>query len=138
MLSLITGILLAVVTLFALFSAVLAAMQAIAISRLAVATGPSWRDWFFGWWRFERVDGWAGLSGEVQAAVYKRAVIACLFFLTLGLILSGWVVNQRQLAAPVAASAPINDWRVLPAAQFAEQFQIRRVAPMPGTTILES
>lgn len=130
------SILLGVIMLFALLSALLAAGQAIAISRLAAASGPSWREWLFGWWRFERVAGWAGLSGEVQAAIYKRAVIACLVFVILGLILSGWVVNQRQ--APVATSALINDWRVLPAAQFAEQFELRRVAPMPGTTILES
>ena len=130
------SILLGVIMLFALLSAILAAGQAIAISRLAAASGPSWREWLFGWWRFERVAGWAGLSGEVQAAIYKRAVIACLVFVILGLILSGWVVNQRQ--ATVATSALINDWRVLPAAQFAEQFELRRVAPMPGTTILES
>ncbi|MBO9587930.1 hypothetical protein [Devosia sp.] len=132
------SILLGVIMLFALLSALLAAGQAIAISRLAVAAGPSWHEWLFGWWRFERVASWAGLSGEVQAAIYKRAVIACLGFLILGLILSGWVVNQRQAAEPAATSALINDWRVLPAAQFAEQFEIRRVAPMPGTTILES
>ena len=132
------GILLGVIMLFALLSAVLAAGQAVAISRLAAASGPSWREWLFSWWRFERVAGWAGLSGEVQAAIYKRAVIACLVFVTLGLILSGWVVNQRQAAEPAAASVLINDWRVLPAAQFAEQFELRRVAPMPGTTILES
>jgi hypothetical protein len=128
--------LLGVIMLFALLSALLAAGQAIAISRLAAASGPSWREWLFGWWRFERVAGWAGLSGEVQAAIYKRAVIACLAFVILGLILSGWVVNQRQ--APVATSALVNDWRVLPAARFAEQFELRRVAPMPGATILES
>jgi len=131
------SILLGVIMLFALLSALLAAGQAVSISRLAAAGGPSWRDWLFGWWRFERIAAWAGLSGEVQAAVYKRAVIACLIFLILGLILSGWAV-QREAAAPVAVSVPINDWRVLPAAQFAEQFEIRRVAPMPGTTILES
>lgn len=132
------SILLGVIMLFALLSAVLAAGQAIAISRLAAASGPGWREWLFGWWRFERVSGWAGLSGEVQAAIYKRAVIACLAFVILGLILSGWAVNQRQSMAPVADAVPLNDWRVLPAAQFAEQFELRRVAPMPGTTILES
>lgn len=136
------SILLGVIMLFALLSALLAAGQAIAISRLAAAAaaaaGPGWREWLFGWWRFERVAGWAGFTGAAQAAIYKRAVIACLIFVILGLILSGWVVNQRQTAAPVAASAPINDWRVLPAAQFAEQVELRRVALMPGNTILES
>ena len=88
------SILLGVIMLFALLSALLAAGQAVSISRLAAAGGPSWRDWLFGWWRFERIAAWAGLSGEVQAAIYKRAVIACLIFVILGLILSGWVVNQ--------------------------------------------
>ncbi len=132
------SILLGVILLFAFLSGLLAAGQAVSISRLASASGANWRDWVFSWWRFERIASWAGLSGEVQAAIYKRAVIACVVFVILGLILSGWVVNQRDSVAPVnAAAAPINDWRVLPA-RLAEQFEIRRVAPMPGNTILES
>jgi hypothetical protein len=132
------GILLGVIMLFAVLSGLLAAGQAVSISRIPTASGPGWRDWVFSWWRFDRIAGWAGLSGEVQAAIYKRAVIACLVFVILGLILSGWVVNQRQASTPVSAATPLNDWRVLPAAQFAEQFELRRVAPMPGNTILES
>jgi len=132
------SILLGVILLFALLSGALAAGQAIAISRLATVSGPGFREWLFGWWRFERVAGWAGLGGEVQAAVYKRAVIACLFFVILGLILSGWAVNQRGAAPQVDAGiAPINDWRVLPA-RLADNSQIRRVALMPGATVLES
>jgi hypothetical protein len=105
---------------------------------MASVSGPSLSDWVFGWWRFDRIASWAGLSGEVQAAIYKRAVIGCLVFVILGLILSGWVANRQAPVEINASSAPINDWRVLPAAQFAEQFELRRVAPMPGTTILES
>jgi hypothetical protein len=132
------GILLGVIMLFALLSGLLAAGQAVAISRMASVSGPSLSDWVFGWWRFDRIASWAGLSGEVQAAIYKRAVIGCLVFVILGLILSGWVANRQAPVEINASSAPINDWRVLPAAQFAEQFELRRVAPMPGTTILES
>jgi uncharacterized protein involved in cysteine biosynthesis len=131
------SILLAVIVLFALLSLLLAAGQAVAITRLAPTTGPGWRDWLFSWWRFDRITSWAGLKGEAQAGIYKRAVIACLVFVVLGLILSGWVVNQRPDIVQGAA-APINDWRVIPAVDFAEQFELRRVAPMPGNTILES
>ncbi|SFV31929.1 hypothetical protein SAMN05216456_1496 [Devosia crocina] len=132
------SILLGVVMLFALLSGLLAAGQAMAISRMAAASGASWRDWLFGWWRFEQIAHRAGLSGEVQAALYKRAVIACIAFVILGLILSGWAVNERQGSAAIeAAETPITDWRVLPA-RLAEQLELRRVATMPGATILES
>ncbi|MDV3250657.1 hypothetical protein DevBK_04840 [Devosia sp. BK] len=130
------GILLGVIMLFALLSGALAAGQAVAISRRASVSGPSPRDWLFGWWRFERISGWAGLSGEVQAATYKRAVIACLVFITFGLILSGWVVNQRQGPAQVSAVTS-TDWHVR-LARLAEHFDIRRAADMPGALILES
>ena len=132
------SILLGVIMLFALLSGLLAAGQAVAISRIAPASGFGWREWLFGWWRFERIAAHAGLTGEVQAAIYKRAVIACLVFIILGLILSGWVVNQRPVVENGnAAAAPLNDWRVLPA-RLAENFEIRRVATMPGATVLES
>ena len=132
------SILLGVILLFALLSGGLAAGQGVAITRLAAAGGPGPREWLFGWWRFDRVSSWAGLAGEVQAAIYKRAVIAFLVFVVLGLILSGWVVNQQVPAAPgSAAMAPMDDWRVLPA-HLAENFEIRRVATMPGATVLES
>ncbi|MCW5722781.1 MAG: hypothetical protein KIS86_16720 [Devosia sp.] len=132
------GFLLAAVTLFALLSGAVAAGQAVAITRQAAVDGPTWRDWLFGWWRFDAIAARAGLAGEEQAAAYKRSVIACVVFVVLGLILSGWVVNQRPAASPAAVSiAPNHDWRVLPA-RFAEHFELRRVAPMPGVTMLES
>ena len=93
-------ILLGVVLLFAALSAVLAAMQATAISRLAPAG--QWRGWLFGWWRFAEIEQRAGLAGESQAAIYKRAVIATLVFVVLGLILSGWAVNERPSGAAEA------------------------------------
>lgn len=80
-------ILLGVVLLFAILSAVLAAVQAAAISRLAPAG--QWRGWLFGWWRFGEIEKRAGLAGEAQAAIYKRAVIAFIAFLLLGLVLGG-------------------------------------------------
>lgn len=129
------SMLLGVILLFAILSGLLAAGQGVAISRLPSAGGPGPREWLFGWWRFDRVSSWAGLAGEVQAAIYKRAVIAFMVFMVLGLILSGWAVNHR---APAAVSAATNnDWRVLPA-RLAENFEIRRVATMPGATVLES
>ncbi|PXA98936.1 hypothetical protein DMC47_06200 [Nostoc sp. 3335mG] len=132
------GILLGVILLFALLSGILAGTQAVAINRIAPVTGADWREWLFGWWRFEKIAARAGLTGEVQAAIYKRAVIACLVFVIVGLILSGWAVNQRGAASSLdAAEVPLNDWRVLPA-RLAEHFELRRVALMPGNTILES
>ncbi|SMQ64798.1 hypothetical protein SAMN06295905_1063 [Devosia lucknowensis] len=81
------NVLLGVVLLFAVLSAVLAAVQAVAISRMAQAG--EWRGWLFGWWRFADVEQRAGLAGEAQAAIYKRAVIAFVVFVLLGLLLSG-------------------------------------------------
>jgi hypothetical protein len=131
------GILLAVVLLFALLSGLLAAGQAVAITRLAPTGSQDWREWLFGWWRFDRITRRAGLSGEEQAAIYKRAVIACVIFVIIGLILSGLVANQRPAAPETTGAAPINDWRVLPAHHL-EANEIRRVASVPGKTILES
>ncbi len=84
---------------------------------------------------------WAGLSGEVQAAIYKRAVIACLAFVILGLILSGWAVDQRRrVSASSRASARHQSiGACCPPAQVAEQLELRRVAPScPAIPCLES
>ena len=129
-------ILLGVIALFALLSAIVAAGQALAISRLSPAA--SWRDWVFGWWRFDAIATRAGLSGEERAATYKRAVIACIVFLVLGLLLSGWASSQRQTGtAGLAYLKNFNDWQALPA-RFADTNLLRRVATMPGATMLES
>jgi len=79
---------LGVILAFAVLSAIVAAAQAVAISRLAPAG--EWRGWLLGWWRFAEITQRAGLSGEANAAVYKRAVIAFIAFLLLGLVLSGF------------------------------------------------
>ena len=129
------SILLGVVALFAVLSAVIAAGQAVAICRLAPPSG--WRDWAFGWWRFDAIEARAGLSGEVQAAIYKRAVIACIAFVILGLILSGWAANQRPAGTASLAPQKINDWRVLPA-RYADNLMLRPAAPLPGAALLES
>ena len=129
-------ILLGVIALFALLSAAVAVVQAMAISKLSPAG--KWQDWTFGWWRFDAIAARAGLSGEEQAAIYKRAVIACLVFVIAGLLLSGWASSQRAIATSTAAvQHKMTDWRVLPA-RFAETNLLRRVATMPGATILES
>ena len=130
------AILLGVIALFAILSAAVAVGQAVAISKLSPAG--KWQDWTFGWWRFDAITKRAGLSGEEQAAIYKRAVIACLAFLIAGLLLSGWASSQRNNATTSTASLhKLTDWRALPA-RFAETNLLRRVATMPGATILES
>ncbi|MCP8882226.1 hypothetical protein NIM87_01790 [Devosia sp. XJ19-1] len=129
------SILLGVVLLFAALSVALAAGQAMAISRLAPQV--EWRGWLFGWWRFGEISQRAGLSGEVQAAVYKRAVIAAVAFVILGLVLSGWVVNQRPNGAAETTSKKLTGWRI-DAAVLNLNSSIRPVASMPGAILVES
>lgn len=128
-------IFLGVVLLFALLSAILAAVQALAISKLAPAG--QWRGWLFGWWRFAEVEQRAGLAGEAQAAIYKRAVITTLVFVIIGLILSGWVVNQRPNGAAEATPKKLNGWRTDFAALNHDPI-FRPQATMPGAISLES
>jgi hypothetical protein len=128
-------ILLGVVLLFAALSAVMAALQAVAISRLAPRG--QWRGWLFGWWRFAEVEQRAGLAGEAQAAIYKRAVIATVAFVIIGLVLSGWVVNQRPDGAAAAEPKTLNGRRIDTAAQ-SPDFLLRPVAPAPGAFSVES
>lgn len=128
-------ILLGVVLLFAALSAALATVQAAAISRLAPVG--AWRGWLFGWWRFAEVEQRAGLAGEVQAGIYKRAVIATVAFVLLGLILSGWMVNQRPNGAVSVAPKFLNGWWIDTA--FAKpNSSIRPLASMPGAILVES
>ena len=128
-------ILLGVVLLFAALSAALAALQASAISRLAPEG--QWRGWLFGWWRFAEVERRAGLAGEVQAAIYKRAVIATVAFVLLGLVLSGWVVNQRPDGAAQIETKTFNGWRIDIAALNSNS-SIRPMVTMPGAILVES
>ncbi len=128
-------ILLGVVLLFAVLSVALAAVQASAISRLAPAA--PWRGWLFGWWRFAEIEQRAGLAGEAQAAIYKRAVIVAVAFVILGLILSGWTVNQRPQGTAQVVPTISNGWRVDTAALNLYS-SIRPMAPMPGAILVES
>ena len=129
------SILLGVVLIFALLSATVAAMQAMAISKLAPSN--SWRGWILGWWRFGEISQRAGLAGEEQAAIYKRAVIAAVTFVVLGLILSSWTVNQRSGAtAHLAPTQPIGQ-RLQSVALNDNDF-LRSVATMPGAIPVES
>ena len=128
-------ILLGVVLLFAALSAVLAAVQATAITRLAPAG--QWRGWLFGWWRFAEIEQRAGLAGEAQAGIYKRAVIAALAFVIIGLILSGWMVNQRPAGDAALGPKTLTGWRI-EAAALSPNSLLRPEAPMPGAISVES
>jgi hypothetical protein len=133
------SILLGVIALFAILSLVVAALQAVAIVRLAPAGERLGSYMLLGWWKFGQLEQKAGPAAAEHIAIYKRATIAFIVFIVLGVALSGWVVNQSP--APASASAEprlINDPRVIPA-QFALNTDLRRVAPMPGAPkILES
>ena len=133
------SILLGVIALFAILSLVVAAIQAVAIVRLAPASERLGSYMLLGWWKFGRLEQKAGPAAAEHLAIYKRAAIAFIVFIVLGVALSGWVVNQAP--APASASAEpwlINDPRIIPA-EFALNTDLRRVATMPGAPkILES
>jgi hypothetical protein len=133
------SILLGVIALFAILSLVVAAIQAVAIVRLAPAGERLGSYMLLGWWKFGQLEKKAGPAAAEHIAIYKRAAIAFIVFIVLGVALSGWAINQRP--APASASAEprlINDPRVIPA-QFALNTDLRRVASMPGAPkMLES
>ena len=133
------SILLGVIALFAILSLVVAAMQAVAIVRLAPAGERLGSYMLLGWWKFGQLERKAGPAATEHLAIYKRATIAFIVFIVLGLALSGWAVNQTPPPASATAEPRlINDPRVIPA-QFALNTDLRRVAPMPGAPkILES
>jgi hypothetical protein len=132
-------ILLGVIALFAVLCWVVAAVQAIAIMRLTSKEGHSWGDFLIGWWKFDAIRAKAGPGAEPYLVIYKRAILAFVAFILLGLILSGWAVNQSPAPASAAAQPRlINDPRIIPA-EFAFNTDLRRVATMPGAPkILES
>jgi len=131
------SILLGVIALFAILSLVVAAIQAAAIVRLAPAGERLGSYMLLGWWKFGQIEQKAGPAAAQPLAIYKRAVIAFIVFLLVGLILSGWAVNQAPVSAATTSSL-INDPRVIPA-EFALNTDLRRVATMPGAPkILES
>ena len=133
------SILLGVIVLFAVLCGIVAAVQAVAVVRAAPA-GENLAGFMpLGWWKFSQLEAKAGPAAAQQLTIYPRAVIGFVTFVLLGLILSGWTINQTP--APASASAEprlINDPRVIPA-QFAFNTDTRRVATMPGAQeILES
>ena len=128
------SVLLGVILLFAVLTLVVAVMQAVAIVRGAPA-GENLAGFMpLGWWKFRQLEAKAGAAAAHPLNIYKRAVVAFIVFLLLGLILSGWAINQAPASAQTAL---INDWRVIPA-EFAHIPDLRRVAAMPGAIILES
>ncbi|KQX42691.1 hypothetical protein ASD04_01595 [Devosia sp. Root436] len=131
------SILLGVILLFAVLALVLAVMQAIAMVRAAPVSENLAGFMPLGWWKFRQLEQKAGPAAAQPLNIYKRAVIAFVVFLLLGLILSGWAINQAP--APASASAErISDPRIIPA-EFAFNTDLRRVATMPGAPkMLES
>jgi hypothetical protein len=125
------SVLLAVILLFAVLSLVVAAMQAAAMVRLAPASERLGSFMPLGWWKFRQLEGKAGPAAAEPLNIYKRAVIAFLVFLLLGVVLSGWSLNQRPAPGTASISrAFAND--------FAFVSPFRRVALMPGAPVLES
>ncbi|QQR35012.1 hypothetical protein JI749_11560 [Devosia oryziradicis] len=133
------SILLGVIALFAILSLVVAAIQAIAIVRLAPASERLGSYMLLGWWKFGQLEQKAGPAAAEHLAIYKRAAIAFIVFIVLGVALSGWVVNQTPASASASAEPRlINDPRVIPA-KFALNTDLRRAAVVPGVpNILES
>lgn len=126
------SILLVVIALFALLSLVVAAVQAVAMARMAPASERLGSYMLLGWWKFGQLEQKAGPAAAEHLAIYKRAAIAFVVFIVLGLALSGWAVNQSPASASASAEPRlINDPRVIPA-QFALNTDLRRVATLPG------
>jgi hypothetical protein len=132
------SVLLGVITLFAVLTLAIAVMQAVAMVRVAPASERLASFMPLGWWKFRQLEAKAGPAAAQPLNIYKRAVIAFIVFLLLGLALSSWTINRTP--APDSASAQpelINDPRVIPA-EFAFNTDNRRVAIMPGALLLES
>jgi len=133
------SILLGVIALFAILSLIVTVIQAVAIIRLAPASERLGSYMLLGWWKFGQIEQKAGPAAAAHLNIYKRAAIAFLVFVVLGVTLSGWTINQAP--APTSATAKpglINDPRIL-SAKFAFNTDLRRAATMPGALkILES
>ncbi|MBU1335187.1 MAG: hypothetical protein KJ944_19485 [Alphaproteobacteria bacterium] len=132
------SVLLGVITLFAVLTLAIAVMQAVAMVRVAPASERLASFMPLGWWKFRQLEAKAGPAAAHPLNIYKRAVIAFIVFLLLGLALSSWTINQAPaLDSASAQSGLINDPRVIPA-EFAFNTDNRRVAIMPGALLLES
>ena len=129
------SVLLGVIVLFAIVTLFVAVQQAMAMVRVAPKNAQLASFLPLGWWKFAALEAKAGPDAASYLTIYKRAVIAFLVFLVLGLILSGFSVNRS--ADITTAQSSISDLRV--SAQLAfTQFPARRVAAMPGAPSLES
>ena len=126
------SVLLVVILLFAGLSLAVAIAQGLALVRLAPAGEQLGSFMPLGWWKFRQLGFKAGPAAAAPLNIYKRAVIAFLVFLVLGVILSGWTVNQRTASTTAAVSTLID------ATQTADFSDIRRAAMMPGASILRS
>ena len=115
------SILLGVIVVFALLTLAIAIMQAVAMVRLAPAGEHLAGFMPLGWWKFRQLERKAGPAAAEKLNIYKRAVIAFLVFLVMGLVLSVWSVN-----------------RAVPSADLAFNIDFSRAATEPGTLILES
>ncbi|HEV7345239.1 MAG TPA: hypothetical protein VGN60_06370 [Devosia sp.] len=132
------SVLLGAIIVFAVLTFAVAAMQAV----IMVRTAPSHENLAgflpLGWWKFRQIEAKAGPGASQPLNIYKRAVIAFVVFVLLGLILSGWAINRDPVPTDVASQPRlINDPRVIPA-QFAIITDNRRVASMPGAQSVES
>ena len=130
------SMLLGVIAGFAVLSLTVAIIEARRMVRLAPAHEALGAFMLLGWWKFGRLEAKAGPAAAPHFGIYKRAAIAFIVFIVLGVMLSGWAVNQRPGPVASAASGLINDPRVLPA-DFAFNADLRRVA-MPGAPLVES
>ena len=115
------GILLGVILLFTVLTLVVAVMQAVAIVKLAPASEKLAGFMPLGWFKFGQLERKAGPAAAVPLNIYKRAVIAFVVFLLLGLVLSGWTMSRAGTSSDTAFNT-----------------DLRRVATMPGALILES
>lgn len=116
------SVLLGVILLFAALTLVVAVMQAVAIVRLAPASESLAGFMPLGWFKFRQLEQKAGPAAAQPLNIYKRAVVAFLVFLVLGLVLSAWTVNRTPAQS----------------ADTAFNSDLSRVATMPGALILES
>ena len=128
------SILLGVILLFAVLTLVVAVMQAVAIVRVAPASERLAGFMPLGWWKFRQLEQKAGPAAAAPLNIYKRAVVAFLVFLLLGVVLSGWAVNQQ----PASAAAALGTDTSIVRSEFAFNTDLRRVATMPGALFLES
>lgn len=85
------AILLLVIGVFALFSLVLAAREAITMVRLSPTASDLGKLFWFGWLRFGAIDSQISAAARPHLEIYKRTVIAFVALVTLGLALSGYI-----------------------------------------------